>query len=76
MRSEAEFAFGEQNLTIFANFFRFLADFGGFWGGSGEAMASIFGIFWGSKNEANFERIFERVFSDSQEGSAGYAVGA
>ena len=26
----------------------------------------MFRIFWGSKNEANFERIFKRIKTDSQ----------
>ena len=62
MRSEADFAFGGNFLDILAHFFLILAHFGGFWGGLGRPMGSIFGDFWKSKKAAKIKTIFKRIF--------------
>ena len=70
MCSEAEFAFGETFFDIPAYFFNSLKILGDFW----EAIGTHFGRFWGAKIRANFERIFETFFSNSQGGAVTSAV--
>ena len=55
--------------AIFCTFWLNFSIFGRFWkilGCPGEAIGANFSHFWGAKIRANFERIFERIFSDSR----------
>merc|ERR1712139_530379 len=74
--SEPDFAVGGTFCSILAHFFRFLANFGGFWeawGGWGAAFLEFLGL---QKKGAKFERILGSIFEDSRPGSAGTALAA